>query len=401
MSISVPVLKCNQLLFLLYLLSLVSFFMPIGESILKGIQYFFFFFMVILAMSYPIRTNLFVPDKSILKSWYLFLFLIIFSIVPAKIYWGQSYLASIVSLLPFLMYSFYLLLLRMGVSKEFVVKCIKWIAVAHIVFSILKFLFPAFPIGSIMEDSNRGDRVMMYGSFFNFFFFFKTLSDVKDSFTYKKGFWLLLSFIAILLPMTRQRIFTTVLLGGLMLIRKINIKKRLIIIFSAIILLLGFSQTNWVNDIAQMTVSQLNSENPYDHIREIGIMYYWTEFPEKGFNTYIGNGVPSYGKSTYGNDAKEFADDTKIHLIDISLIAIYNYFGLISVLVLLWLIIQIIKKEGDAKYYYSKYLLLMLILNSIASGTLISTEEFVFVSICAYLLTPIRIKQDGCFSYNS
>lgn len=400
MTISVPVLKLNQLLFFLYLLSLVSFFIPIGESMLKGIQYLFFFFMAILAISYPIRTILFVSDKSILKLWYLFLFLISFSIIPAKIYWGQSYLVSIISLLPFLMYSLYLLLLRMGISKEFIVKCIELIAVAHIIFSILKFLFPAFPIGGIMEDGNRGDRVMMYGSFFNYFFFFKILSDTKESFTYKKGFWLLLSFIAILLPMTRQRILSVVFLGGWMLTQKISIKKKFMIVSLAIFLLLGLSRTNWVSDITQITVSQLNSENPYDHIREIGIMYYWTEFPKKGLNTYIGNGVPSYGKSTYGNDAKDFADDTKIHLIDISLMAIYNYFGLISVLILLWLIILILKKEGDTKYYYSKYLLLMLILNSIASGTLISTGEFVFISICAYLLTPVKIQKNGCFCYN-
>lgn len=401
MTISVPVLKFNQLLFLLYLLSLVSFFMPIGESILKGFQYLFFFFMTILAVLYPIKPTNFVLDKSILKLWGLFLILISFSIIPAKIYWGQSYLASIISLLPFLMYSLYLLLLRMGISKDFIVKCIELIAVAHIVLSILKFLFPAFPIGSIMEDNNRGDRVMMYGSFFNYFFFFKTLSDIKESFTYRKGFWLLLSFIAILLPMTRQRILAVVFLGGWMITQKVSIKKKFIVVFLAIFLLLGLSQTNWVNDITQTTVSQLNSENPYDHIREIGIMYYWTEFPEKGLNTYIGNGIPSYGRSTYGNDAQDFADNTKIYLIDISLMAIYNYFGLITTLVLLWLIFSLLRKKGDVRFNYSKYLLAMLMLNSISSGTLITTGEFVFISICAYLLTPIRIKQDGCFSYNS
>ena len=161
------------------------------------------------------------------------------------------------------------------------------------------------------------------------------------------------------------------------------------------------SKTNWVDDIMEMTSSQLESENPYDHIREIGILYYWNMFPQKGLNTLIGNGIPSYGRSEYGNDAESFADETKIYLIDISLMAIYNYFGLVTAIILLWIIIRLLCKQGDSQYSYCKYLLAMLILNSLTSGTLISTSEFVFISICAYLLTPLKNKKNGCICYNS
>ena len=391
----------NRLVFFLYLFSLLSFFMPISESISKGLQYFFFMLLAFGAIIVPARTSAFVLDRKIIRLWWIFLFLMCLSVIPAKIYWGQSYLASIISLLPFLMYSCYLFLLRLEISKEQVVKYIELFAILHIVFIILKSLFPSFPIGSIMDDENRGDRVMMAGSFFNYFFFFKTLSELKSSFSKKKIFLLILSFVAIILPLTRQRILAVVVLGGLMLFQGISNKKKLVIILLSFFSFVFLSKTNWVDDVVEMTSNQLESENPYDHIREIGILYYWNMVPQKGLNTLIGNGIPSYGRSEYGNDAEAFADETKIYLIDISLMAIYNYFGLITVVVLLWIIIRILCKRGDSKYRYCKYLLAMLMLNSLTSGTLISTGEFVFISICAYLLTSLKKEKNGRVCYNS
>ena len=391
----------NRLVFFLYLFSLLSFFMPISESISKGLQYFFFMLLAFGAVIVPTRTSAFAPDRKIIRLWWIFLFLMCFSVIPAKIYWGQSYLASFISLLPFLMYSCYLLLLKLEISKEQVVKSIEIFAILHIVFIILKSLFPSFPIGSIMDDVNRGGRVMMAGGFFNYFFFFKTLSELKSSFTKKKMVLLILSLVAVILPLTRQRILAVVVLGGLMLFRGISSKKKLVIILFSFLSFVFLSKTNWVDDIVEMTSSQLESENPYDHIREIGILYYWNMFPQKGLNTLIGNGIPSYSRSEYGNDAESFADETKIYLIDISLMAIYNYFGLVTAIILLWIIIRLLCKQGDSQYSYCKYLLAMLILNSLTSGTLISTSEFVFISICAYLLTPLKNKKNGCICYNS
>ena len=220
----------NRLVFFLYLFSLLSFFMPISESISKGLQYFFFMLLAFGAIIVPTRTSAFAPDRKIIRLWWIFLFLMCFSVIPAKIYWGQSYLASFISLLPFLMYSCYLLLLKLEISKEQVVKSIEIFAILHIVFIILKSLFPSFPIGSIMDDVNRGGRVMMAGGFFNYFFFFKTLSELKSSFTKKKMVLLILSLVAVILPLTRQRILAVVVLGGLMLFRGISSKKKLVII---------------------------------------------------------------------------------------------------------------------------------------------------------------------------
>lgn len=395
-------IRLQHSIFLLYILSLISFFVPLNDQAAKGIQYLFYILLVSISIKTKKATVYSTNDKARTYSWYLFLFSICFSIIPAKIYWGQSYIASMISILPFLMYTLYFLLLRLAIDKTYIEKCIKIIALIYILLLFVKYIFPEIPIGSIIDDSNRGKRVVVAGSFFNYFFFFKILSEVKDNCTTKRIILLILSFAAILLPMTRQRIIVTILLGGLLLLKGTSLNKKFVISIISVALLVPIAMSDWTKSLVKMTNAQFESKDPYDHIREIGILYYLTTYPEKGINTYIGNGVPSYGRSHYGNNAEEFAEETKIYLVDISLIAIYHYFGVLGLFALIYIFISfILHRESDHRYTYCKYLLMMLLLNSITSGILILPEEFVFVSICAYLLTPQKRKSnDRRLCYN-
>ena len=139
-----------------------------------------------------------------------------------------------------------------------------------------------------------------------------------------------------------------------------------------------------------MTNEQMSSENPYDHIRELGIYYYMTEFPDKGLNCLIGNGIPSYGRSTYGKESKEFAESTKIYLIDIGLAAIYNYFGFIGLFFYITICLYYGLKKCNPEYEYCRYLLILILGSSVLSGVPLISSQSMFIGICAYLVTPIN-----------
>lgn len=386
-----------RICFLLYLFSTVSFFLKLDDGASKLFQYLFFIIFVLLSYKYvPKCKQLTFYDRTFLFK--LFLGVICFSIFPAYLYWQQSLSISFIAIMPFLMYSLYLILIHAKIEKEYIVKCINTIALLHISIMFLKFIFPSFPLGGILEDADRGNRLMIAGDMFKLFYFFELLYHYLSFRRRKDLLMLSLSFICILLPMTRQRIVAILFLGGIMLFKTLKLKWKLVWIPMTCIFCIIILKSNVGSGMVQMTNEQMTSENYHSRIREIGIAYYLVGFPDKGGNKLWGNGIPSYGRSKYGNDSKEFADDTKIYLIDIGLIGIYNYFGILGCIALLGIIFLFICGRCEDKYVYAKYVLGLLLLNSITSGVLLAPGEFLFIGISAYLLTPIKY---GCFNNNS
>lgn len=188
--------------------------------------------------------------------------------------------------------------------------------------------------------------------------------------------------------MTRQRIMLSLLLGLIYLYLNIKGRKRIYLFAFGLICSLWLTRTAAVNNIVNATSKQIESTSPHDQIRSIGYYYYLTTFPDIGINFLIGNGVPSYGRSKYGNDAKDFAENTKIHLVDIGIIGIYNYFGVIGIICYLSMILIFIFSKSDPNYIEYKYMLWFVLGSSFFSGVPLMIKQYIFISICAYLLTP-------------
>lgn len=367
----------------LFLLSTISLFLPVGESIEKLLTYISYIILVIL---YLINGNISIPLKG--KIFVYFLFSIIFSVIPAKIYWGQSIAVSLIAILPFFIYSLYLILYGLRIEKIFLIKILCIIGKIYPILYLIKYIFPELPIGIIVIDGVRGDRVVVPGEFFNYFLYFTYLYRFIKRPSRNLAFWIILSLIVIILPMTRQRIVLILLLSIIMIIYNVN-KKYLKVIIPSLFIMGGLIISGpFFTKLSEMTNEQMNSENPYDHIRELGILYYFSEFPHKGLNYVIGNGVPSYGRSQYGNESKVFAESTKIYLIDIGFAGIFNYFGLIGLSLYIIMILKFALCKKQARFSFCKYFLFLILGSSVLSGVPLIPSQFMFIGICAYLLTP-------------
>lgn len=390
MRYSVGIISINTALILFFLGS-VAFFMPMNESFSKIILYFCF--ALLLCFS---KTGLRFPKYGGNLPFCLFIGIVLFSILPAKFYWGQSVTVSIIAILPFLIYSLYFVLIGIKCDKTVLYRIICNIGKIYVILYLLKTVVPILPFGTIVSDASRGNRLVMNGDFFCIFLYFALLNDIlKNKYDKNKIIWLILSLIVIILPMTRQRMFMAFILGAFMVIKKAPRKYLPHIIAFFIMLGIAASGLSISNNLSKMTNEQLSSENPYDHIREIGIIYYFSEFPDKGINKIVGNGIPSYGRSKYGNDSKQFADETKIYLIDIGFAGIYNYFGYIGLLCYCWMILYPVFSKKATEYEWCKYMMVFILGSSILSGVPMIPCQFIFIPICAYFLIPSKILRYG------
>lgn len=369
----------------LFLLSSISFFLPLGDAIEKGLSYLFF---LMLFLTYIYKQNFKISRYGII--YILFLIIVINSIIPAKIYWGQSFIVSLISILPFIIYGFFIIINGLGIDKQKLTKIVDTIGKIYIVLYLLKYLYPSiFPFGQIVIDSVRGERLVMSGDFFSVFLFFHSLINVIKRPNKKDLFWLILSMLVIILPLTRQRIALAIILAFVMVVK--YAQRKVILYCIPLFILSGgiLMRSDSFSEFSKMTSEQMESENPYDRIREIGLIYYFTNFPKKGLNQIIGNGVPSYGRSAYGNMSKEFADSTKIYLIDIGIAGIYNYFGLLGLLCYIFMIMFLVfDKRIVPKYHWCKYMLVFILGSSILSGVPLIPSQFIFIPVCSYLLIP-------------
>lgn len=397
-KINIRLSKFSHIFLILFLFSTISFFLPLSESCTKLLNYLLFIILIIIS-NYTLKYKRIIGPKRdcifiFSVSW------VMFSCIPAKIYWDQSIFASLISVLPFTLYGLYLVLRRLNIEKNVLEKAVVNIGKLYIILLIIKFIQPSFPLGAIVDDSMRGSRIMMNGDFFGYFTFFYYLSKFAKHKNRYNIIWLILSTICIIIPMTRQRIILSIVLGLIYLYLNIKGRKRIYLLIFGLICSLWLTRSAAVNNIINATSNQIESTSPHDQIRSIGYYYYLTSFPNIGINFLIGNGVPSYGRSKYGNDAKDFAENTKIHLVDIGIIGIYNYFGVIGIICYLSMILIFIFSKSDPNYTEYKYMLWFVLGSSFFSGVPLMIKQYIFISICAYLLTPeIKRSNYGC-KYN-
>ena len=269
------------------------------------------------------------------------------------------------------------------------------ISYIHILLTFIKAIFPGLPIGSAIDTQDRGVRTILITELYGVFLFFRFIQDYMGNRTKKYFIGILLCSITIFLSGTRQRMLAAIVFAIFFLFKNLKKSYRIVLVIGCLFATILIIRTTYISNMINMTVNQLQSDNPHEAIRTIGITYYLTEFPKKGINQYIGNGIPSYSRSNYGIESKDFAESSMIHLVDIGLIGIYNYFGIIGLIFLLIIFYKFITIKEDNQYTYCKYFLMFILSNSLTSGVLLFYYQIPMICISAYLFTPIK-KNHGC-----
>lgn len=127
------------------------------------------------------------------------------------------------------------------------------------------------------------------------------------------------------------------------------------------------------------TNEQMNAN--YDNIRLVAFNYYGFEYPKNTNEILFGVGVPSFGKSQYGNEIDWTEENLKVYTSDVGYIDIYFKFGIVAVICMLLAQIVCMIRKTKLKYLYAKYYLIANMLLAIASTPYFSDT----LSICLTL----------------
>lgn len=391
-------MSVKKISLLILCLSTFGFYLSIEPSLIKIITAISLLNLYLISKLTPPRILYY--DKTGVRLFTILIILILFSFIPAKIYWDQSIGASLISTCAFSIYGLYLILVNSGLSHQYIEKMVVSIGMVTLILFFISFLFPSISIANVTDDTSRGQRLSISGGVYIVYLYFYEYIKIA----YGKSNNIRLSILVMtmcivyfLLGMGRSLLATVLVLSLVLYIIKRGKEKLvssllLVGIIGVLVIMLPITR-----DLISVTHTQYASSTPDQHVREIGIYYYLFEFPVKGINWLIGNGIPSYGKSEYGISSELFAEETKIHLVDIGLIGLYNYWGIIGLTIYVYILsyFGLKKVRLNPSKLSAKYVLFSLLGLSILSSAPLKLDTICMMSLCCYLLTESKHEKNS------
>ena len=145
--------------------------------------------------------------------------------------------------------------------------------------------------------------------------------------------------------------------------------------------------------LVENTQVQAERNENEDDIRIRAAQYYMNEYQTNNMTRIFGNGIPSIGNSTWGN---KFEQDTRhegYYSSDIGWIGYYWHFGLISVLGVLFLLLNSAIKKKTFNHEYLTYQCYAIILLSILSAQILIYYQVINFMMVLYLIYGTHRKE--------
>lgn len=355
-----------------------------------------------LFLPYAINSHSDTVSKQV---WYLCL-LFTFGLLWGWLYWDEGLYTGLKTTFRaqgIFTLLFYFIYKRFQVSYEAVIKVIFSIACIYsLCYMIGVLTYPDQLFGASLNfdesvfEKNLEDRgvlrLFLQGADFIVLAIFYLLIRYKDKrICY---LWLIPLFVMLVLRGTRTPLIVTGLMCLLYYLKSIKSK-----IVSISILVFAVLSFNVVNDAllnstsdnsivkyVQLTSNQMenNDSKGVEDIRVQMSKYMLTELDANDpVCIFIGNGIPSGGRLQSRLTALE--NNNSFWVVDVGLIVIFVYFGIVGLLVYLGLLVMIIKLKVDTKYYFAKMYLFYLYLILPTNCSLITLSSFM-VALALYIL---------------
>lgn len=293
----------------------------------------------------------------------------VFSLATALFFWGQTpyYSVRAISSVMLPLVVFYVLM-KYEVSIQEIMIAIILLCIMHGVFQIIGTLtFPDVIFGNAGKEAlerSMGDlesrgvlRLAVPGTDFVPLTIFMVMVAARKH----KKMYLLLIPLAIVLLMrgTRTPFFITLLVCFCYYI--LNMRRKWIALVLLILSYISFSALydsllnstadNVVVNYVQMSESQLGDEE--EDIRVQMAKFYMLDFNEGNILKVIfGNGIP--GHSEYGVIVNRLSEFNGYYIVDVGLVEIFVYFGIIGLIVYFSLLTKVIKAEVTDSCIFAK-----------------------------------------------
>lgn len=320
-----------------------------------------------------------------------FIFLGIFlSMISANIYYGQTFLQSLISYrdIYFLLSIFFFF--RISFTKNDIFKGINRFAVLLAIMYVIKMAIPGLFYFSerVLELQESEGYTMGMGGFSLITIpLFMRLQTLREKFSTQNLLWILFYLMIFILMQNRSVLFGSLLITGYQL-TKIKSKYKPLIITICIGLFVYFG-LDIINNLIIETEEQLGNN---DYNRNKALTYFFGTTTQNLFTTIFGVGFISAHVSPLMQNLM----DNGIFNSDVGLVGFWNQYGVIPVITILYLFISTLRTKEMPQYMKMLAILhLSCILTLEHYGNYISMSRFIFFYYM-YFYYKNRIKLNKC-----
>jgi hypothetical protein len=390
-------LKRNIRIYVLIVLASLSFYNPLG-LVSPQVGKFAFYLVCLIALWHANKHG--VSLKRVKFPWTAYKMLfggIAFSIVMAVLFQEQSLKTTIIATLPYLFaYSTFYVFMKLNIPKERIERII-WIFcyVSMGVYIVNALSFPNMVFGAEKEefDMSRGIARLGVRSIELMVLFFLYAINQWMLTKARKYVWLiLLTFTFIVLSLTRQIIGLSAVLGLLFIMQKASWAKKIgVIAVCALLYIFVIPQIPVFKAMAELSERQAESNSKdQEDIRIRAWRFYTYENQTNAITPFFGNGIPSFGKSRWGNEIEATVSPlyggNGCFTVDVGWAGFFWYFGAIATLGLLVLLVKAAMKKKEKDRQYLTYWCVFLTLTAAASGPILFYNQIVSIMTVLYLI---------------
>lgn len=328
----------------------------------------------------------------------MFFLVIVVSSIVCLITWGQSIFDTLLSSVPFFSFVLYYYLIDKRLKVSEIENVLWWFLLIFIVcFYIALAVAPTrlfLGYGEIGKDIDmeRGMsriRLTHIGAGPLYLCFFLAISKLK--YAVKKKNWLLLVFVlfvTIVLQLGRQAILFSAVFGLLLYLQGISVFKKIIIVgaIAGVVYIIPLIAGSIFQGLKDRTEQELESqEDGEDNVRIAAYRLYTTGISRNILNDIFGNGLPSLGKSTYGEYIDKNGRDNGLIPNDVGYASLYLYYGFVGMVLFLFILVKVMRIRVDKQYSYAKYYIYFLYCGNVAGSTLLWTIPTICLAL--YILS--------------
>ncbi len=401
-------MKINKNRFFFILIALITlsnlrFFRPIffSDDLLKLIYYVFL--AIMLAGVIHLRKKKYLVQSNFKGIIYLFIFNLFITLFVSEIAWGQSFMTTLVSSIPYLVVFFYFFLHKVRINVEGIERAIYILSIIYSVCFILALivypnrLFLGYGEVEKAIDTSRGFpriRLTLIGLAPIFFTYFYSLSLLKVRKSKKAIFLVVSMYVLIILQLGRTPIVLTTFLGLWYLTNNVNFFKKIIIASSVCLFLwVVYENVSVVSDLVDYSLNDYERSSEEENIRIGSYRFYMTEVSNDWYTQFFGNGQYSLGKSRFGDFVDRFGRSNGYIPADVGYAYIYLNFGVLGIFVFVLLLIKSLTIKIDKRYSYIKYYMIFLFLVNFTGNAILGGLPFVILSL--YIIDKAKINKHG------
>lgn len=378
----------NYKIFIFVCLASIQFYQPnfihVDATVWKFIYYLSLIIMAVAVLIHK-RASFTIEKNRSYTFITAFIVCQLLSIYNVTEYKGQPFGISIVATLQYIGFLSYILLCKSNLTIEQCEKIIAIFAWTFVVLSILNMLRFEALFGNYEFDVDRGGmRYRLRGIGWVILYCLQNVNKYIEERKMRYVWIAIIMFIFTVLTLTRQVMAITFVMMVLMIMYKAKLYQKiplvLIIIFSTLFIL---PKVLIYNKMMNFTTEQMNAD--YDNIRLVSFNYYGFEYPKNTNQVLFGVGVPSFGKSKYGNEIDNTEQYLRVYTSDVGYIDIYFKFGIVALICLVLAQIVCLKRKIKLRFLYAKYYLVANMLLAIASTPYFS--DTLSICLALYLLS--------------